>query len=246
MLGGPAGLVSWGKGDRVREEDRDSVGTHDEKGGEKRGGPADSEPAWSRVGGGSGGLVGGGRGSGECEEEGLSAVGSKKRGTKKKGTGLPSSGSEAAWLKLTGLGGSAFAPLKGDEGTVGGREERDGGEDSGRLEGEERDGGGEPVWGVAGGGGAVKTGKHGRKGKKILSRHTVGRISKVRSPFGEIHLYVRESERGEEGTREDGDEVWPVFADDEAEPLVQDQLNKLLELATGLQVRSVHTLYRQL
>ncbi|PFH34836.1 hypothetical protein BESB_068690 [Besnoitia besnoiti] len=63
-----------------------------------------------------------------------------------------------------------------------------------------------------------------------------GRVSKVSSPFGDITLFVRESTKGEEGRGLASDETWPVFADDEAEPLVQEQLNKLIELATGLQI----------
>nr|CEL65638.1 TPA: hypothetical protein BN1204_014780 [Neospora caninum Liverpool] len=63
-----------------------------------------------------------------------------------------------------------------------------------------------------------------------------GRVSKVSSPFGDITLFVRESAKGEEGKGLKSDETWPVFADDETEPLVQEQLNKLIELATGLQI----------
>ncbi|KFH08534.1 putative transmembrane protein [Toxoplasma gondii MAS] len=63
-----------------------------------------------------------------------------------------------------------------------------------------------------------------------------GRVSKVSSPFGDITLFVRESAKGEEGQGRKTDETWPIFADDETEPLVQEQLNKLIELATGLQI----------
>ncbi|PHJ24991.1 transmembrane protein [Cystoisospora suis] len=235
VTGGSGGIMNWGRG---KEDDKDMLlRLHDE--GEKRERRGDLDHPWSRT---TEGSIGGSKGSDEFEEGGpLSSAAFKKRGGIAKKTSVASStGGEAAWLKigaLTGFGGSAFAPLKGDEGSGGGREEKDsGGQDVG-IEGggEERDGGREVAWSDTGDGGSTKTGKHGRKGKKTLLSSGIGRVSKIRSPFGEIHLYVRESERGEQGIGDDGDEIWPVFADDEAEPLVQDQLNKLLELATGLQ-----------
>lgn len=52
----------------------------------------------------------------------------------------------------------------------------------------------------------------------------------VHSPFGKIRVSVH--------SRPNGGEEWPIFADDEAEPLLAQQLHYLVELSTVLQVRS--------
>ena len=57
-----------------------------------------------------------------------------------------------------------------------------------------------------------------------------GGASIVQTPFGGLRVAVRTRYGGEE---------WPVFADDEAEPLLAQQIQNLVEIFTILQVNQL-------